>query len=194
MRQALQKPALRVRLYREIAPEASPDGRLSLFNHVVVWVILLSVLVAILSTEHTLVEAWPGSFFWANLVFGALFTVEYLLRVWTAGEDPAYRGALGRLRYMRSPLALVDLIVLVPFYLAGFWGELFILRLLRVLRILALLRLGRFSRALRAIGGDTHHRPRRPMPPGAQLKTADSLRWGRVTDWLNSRAYSPGLA
>jgi hypothetical protein len=38
-----------------------------------------------------------------------VFAGEYLLRLWSAGEDPRYRGWAGRIRYMARPLPLADL-------------------------------------------------------------------------------------
>ena len=38
-----------------------------------------------------------------------VFSVEYLLRVWSSREDPRYRHPiLGRVRYALTPLALID--------------------------------------------------------------------------------------
>ena len=73
-----------------------------------------------------------------------IFVVEYLLRVWVAVEDRAGRytaPVTGRLRYMVTPSALVDLVAILPFVL-GFviGGDLVFLRLLRILRILKVTR------------------------------------------------------
>ncbi|MCG6659926.1 potassium channel family protein [Halomonas campisalis] len=81
-----------------------------------------------------------------------LFILEYLLRLYAVGEDPRYRGIGGRIRYVFSIWALIDLIAILPFFL-GFLthSNAFLLRLLRILRILRLSRLGRFSRAWSAL-------------------------------------------
>jgi voltage-gated potassium channel len=73
-----------------------------------------------------------------------IFAVEYLLRVWTCIDlrEPHYRDPLwGRLRYVRSFFALVDLVSVLPAIL-GFLGaaDLRVLRLLRLLRMLKLIR------------------------------------------------------
>jgi voltage-gated potassium channel len=72
-------------------------------------------------------------------------------------ENPRYhRPILGRLRYMLSPLAIIDLLAIVPFYLRV-WLTVgrFDLRALRTVRLLWLFRivkLTRYSRALNLIG------------------------------------------
>ncbi len=83
-----------------------------------------------------------------ELVSVAIFTAEYLLRVWVCidNADGKYRGSfLGRLRYMATPMALIDLIVILPFYLSFVIG--IDLRVLRILRLLRILKLTRYSGA-----------------------------------------------
>jgi voltage-gated potassium channel len=74
----------------------------------------------------------------------AIFATEYVLRVWACVDlrEPRYRDPLwGRLRYVRSFFALVDLVSVLPAIL-GFFGaaDLRVLRLLRLLRMLKLVR------------------------------------------------------
>jgi len=79
----------------------------------------------------------------------AIFTVEYVLRVWSAPEHPGEKfktPVAGRIRYMLSPLALIDLIVILPFYLSMFTSV--DLRVLRVFRLLRVVRLTRYSTAM----------------------------------------------
>lgn len=66
----------------------------------------------------------------------AIFIVEYLARVWTCVEQRSLAHPLwGRLRYMRQPLALLDLIAIVT------WWTPWDLRFLRVVRLVRLLRI-----------------------------------------------------
>ena len=71
-----------------------------------------------------------------------IFTIEYLLRLYLAPEDAEFQTSPHpRLRYMRSPFALIDLIAVAPFYLQAFIPlDLRALRLMRLLRILKLFR------------------------------------------------------
>jgi voltage-gated potassium channel len=43
-----------------------------------------------------------------------VFTIEYVLRAWVSVEDHEHSGRLGRLHYLRTPLALVDLVAILP--------------------------------------------------------------------------------
>ncbi len=112
--------------------------------------IVASVLFAIIRTEP-LVEVYLGA--WAiriDLLIVGLFVIEYIARVWSAGVNGSFHGIRGRLRYMATPMALVDLIAILPFLL-GFGGQSFLMRILRLFRLLALSRLLRYSEAMRLV-------------------------------------------
>jgi voltage-gated potassium channel len=83
----------------------------------------------------------------------AVFTVEYLLRLWSAPESGRFTGAIaGRLRFALTPLALVDLFAVLPAYLPMLGVDLRVLRGVRLVRIVRILKLARYSRALRSLG------------------------------------------
>ena len=110
--------------------------------------ITLNVLAIIIESIDAIAVAYQPYFQMFELVSVAIFTAEYVLRVWICVDDAdgKYRGNLkGRLRYMATPLALVDLIVILPFYLSFIIGV--DLRVLRILRLLRILKLTRYSGA-----------------------------------------------
>jgi voltage-gated potassium channel len=83
-----------------------------------------------------------------------IFSYEYGLRLWSCTVLPRYRHPLrGRLRFMLTPLVLIDLIVLIPFYLPVFYPELIIAhglifaRLFRLFRFMRIFKLVRYSRS-----------------------------------------------
>jgi voltage-gated potassium channel len=82
----------------------------------------------------------------------ALFTVEYLCRLWVAVDSEERQDASpfqARLRYVLSPAGLVDLAAILPFYFGALMT--FDLRYLRLLRLFWLLKLTRFSPALQSL-------------------------------------------
>ena len=82
-----------------------------------------------------------------------LFAIEYLVRIWTAPLHPEglYTDPLaGRLRYLISPMMLVDLAVLVPYFL-GLWGSVD-LRFFRIIRLWWLLRITDYLPAVGTLG------------------------------------------
>ncbi len=91
--------------------------------------------------------------FWNFEVFSVtVFSIEYLLRVWSCIDEPEVKDAspfIGRIKYMLTPLAIIDLIAILPFFL-GLYLSLD-LRFLRVLRLLRLFKLTRYSTAMGAL-------------------------------------------
>src|SRR3546814_1015764 len=81
-----------------------------------------------------------------------LFSIEYLLRFWTAGEVAAWRSWRGRLVWMARPWHLFDLFLIAVFLLPHLGAEIFILRFLRIGRVFMVLRLTRITVAGQMLG------------------------------------------
>ena len=83
-----------------------------------------------------------------------IFTVEYVIRLWTADLKfpglPAWRA---RLRYIRSGQALIDLVSLLPSFLTFVSANLIVLRMLRVFRLFRAFKINRYTHALQDIAG-----------------------------------------
>ncbi|NDH30832.1 MAG: ion transporter [Betaproteobacteria bacterium] len=78
----------------------------------------------------------------------AVFTLEYLLRLYSVVETRGFRHPVaGRLRYAQTGNAIVDLLAVLPFFLEHFLHHLFDLRFLRVFRLLRLLKLTKYTGA-----------------------------------------------
>jgi voltage-gated potassium channel len=122
------------------------------------FLIVLSSLVAILETEVLIREAYPRFFIGIQILIALLFTLEYGARVYAAGEDPQFRGVSGRVRYMFTWWALVDLMAIAPFYITGGAQNTFLIRLLKFLRLVRLLRLGALSSAWVFLADAVHAR------------------------------------
>jgi hypothetical protein len=138
-------------LYRQLEPSAWPTLGLSPLNKLVGVAICVAALVAILESESTIHEGREAAFFVAEVLFTVIFVAEYSARLWTIGEDPAYAGFSGRLRYALTPAAIIDLLAVLPMFVVFLGSEAFILRIFRLIRILRLARLGRFSSAAMAV-------------------------------------------
>jgi len=133
-------------------PEAG--GRIGLY---VDWLIMLliaaNVVAVMLETVDPLAARYERLFYWFEVGSVAIFTTEYLGRVWSAVESGDYEGPItGRLRFASRPLLVVDLLAILPFYLTvvGVTAELRFLRALRLVRLLRLVKLARYSESLRA--------------------------------------------
>ena len=138
----------------EVLEIAQPgDGQSRAFDLAIRGLIALNVLSVILETVPE-VEASAGVWLrWFDIFSVAVFSVEYVLRVWSSVEGPAHQGSVsGRVRFALSPLLLVDLLAILPFYLPVAGVDLRILRGVRLFRLFRILKLARYSEALRTLG------------------------------------------
>ena len=106
--------------------------------------IIVNVSCVILESVESIRRHLASAFDLVENASTAFFSVEYMLRVWACVDlrEKRYRDPLwGRLRYMRSFFALIDLVAVLPAVL-GFFGaaDLRVIRLLRLLRMLKLVR------------------------------------------------------
>lgn len=138
--------ALRRRL-NPLFDDAAPQNTASrLFNAALALLIVVNVAAVILESVEPIRAAHPAAFWWIEQVATAVFAVEYGLRVWTAVDLRSGRFVhplWGRLRYMRSFFALIDLVAVLPAVLGVFGADDF--RVLRLLRLLRMLKLTRHS-------------------------------------------------
>jgi voltage-gated potassium channel len=114
------------------------------FNLALALLIIVNVSCVILESVESIRDHFAPAFDAFEQAATAIFAAEYVLRVWACVDfhDARYRDPLwGRLRYLRSFFALVDLLSVLPAIL-GFLGagDLRVLRLLRLLRMLKLIR------------------------------------------------------
>lgn len=145
---------LRKTLYHQLFEGAEPDGQLTLFNRILIVVIILAVTSAALSTEPQITGEWHHILLVSELVFGAIFLLEYAARIYAAAEQPGSGSDWQkRWRFIRSPLAIIDLIVVVSTLVPFLTADAAMLRTVRLLRVVAVMKFGRFSRAIRELAG-----------------------------------------
>ncbi|MCY3898810.1 MAG: ion transporter [Caldilineaceae bacterium] len=144
----------------EIIEEAEPGNRSSeVFDVFLITLIALNVVALIVGTVEEIHRISPGAFYLFEVISVGIFTVEFFLRVWTCTENPRYGHPVkGRLQYLVSPLALIDLLAVLPVYLVFFVNLHGLdLRFLRVVRLLArIVRLGRYFSSLSTLGMVVH--------------------------------------
>ncbi len=149
-------PTPRERSLREIvfnALETARAGdRLSkVIDIFLISLISLSIIAVVLESVPSVEMRYADVFFWLEVVTVSVFTVEYVLRVWSCVESGSRSTKSGsaillRLRFMLSPIALIDLVAILPFYLLifGTFGNID-MRFLRAVRLLRILKLTRYS-------------------------------------------------
>jgi voltage-gated potassium channel len=127
---------LRSRIYIVIFGTSTRPGRL--FDIILFWLIVMSVITVILESVRGIREA--GSTFFSDSEWGftIIFTVEYLLRIYSHPKPS---------KYIFSFFGIVDLLAILPTYLGLFFDQstfLLTFRALRLLRMFRIFKLGRY--------------------------------------------------
>ncbi len=116
------------------------DGGLpgKILNSTLLILIVSNVLIVVFESEKNFVHQFYDQLLIFEMITLAFFGTEYLLRLWIVPEHPKYqhKNALKmRLRYMATPMAIIDLLAVLPLLLGFFFTDnLLILRIVRLLR------------------------------------------------------------
>lgn len=121
---------------------------------ILVLIISINIVAIVLESVQSIALQYATLFWWIEAISVAIFTVEYVTRVWVSVDLEQYENStdsptLIRIKYIFSPLALIDLIAILPFYLTLFINV--DLRFLRALRLLRIFKLTRYSRAMQLL-------------------------------------------
>jgi voltage-gated potassium channel len=113
------------------------------------FLIVANVIALVMETVEPIRASAPAFFFWLERTTIALFSVEYLLRLWSATADARFaRPVSGRARWAATPLAIFDLLAFLPALLPFVGVD---LRAARVLRLARMAKLGRYSTAVQTV-------------------------------------------
>lgn len=139
---------LRRRAYEILEnPAHDPTGRL--LNSLLIGLIIANVAAIILDSVPSINARYKTWFVWFEWLSILLFTFEYVARVWAAVERDhrRYKAPIkGRIRYMLSPLALIDLLAILPFYLTFLLPV--DLRFMRIFRLFLIFKLTRYHASM----------------------------------------------
>lgn len=140
------------RVYNIIRDDDKNDTISNIFDGVIITLIIINVVVVIAETFR-LSETLQQIFNIIEIISVAIFTVEYVLRVYTADllhED--IKPFKARIKYIFSFMAVIDLLAILPFYLPFIIPiDLRVLRTLRIIRLFRIFKVNRYTSALTSI-------------------------------------------
>ncbi|WP_319468472.1 ion transporter [uncultured Pseudodesulfovibrio sp.] len=141
---------IKKKLYLLLEDQSNIEPRARWVRAFLVVLILLSVTTVIIETMEDISIAYRHIFRGFEYFFVAIFTVEYIARLWVCNHGcDKHSGILGYVKHALNPFMLVDLLAILPFYLPYFLpNDLIFLRAIRLMRLLRVLKLGRYSDAV----------------------------------------------
>ena len=123
------------------------DKDFTLIEKIIFFLIILNCVFVIVESEKLIYLQYSQFFDLAKFFFGIIFLIEYICRLIAVDQIDKFKGLSGKIKYIFTLPALIDLIALVPLFLIGV-NEGFLVRLLRAIRIFSILRFGRFSESV----------------------------------------------
>jgi voltage-gated potassium channel len=110
--------------------------------------IIMSIIAIVLESESGLHQAYGNAFYYFEILTVTFFTLEYLLRIWSAPPAiPCMPSFKYRLRYIFSFNGAIDLLAIAPFFISLLY-PVADLRFIRLLRMLRLLKLSHYNTAI----------------------------------------------
>ena len=139
-----------------ILEQRNPKGVLPISISIfIIFLIVMNTLMILLETNLPLYQPYEQQWKAFEVFSVIIFTIEYVLRVWSCPahinkkfQDPIK----GRLRFMLTPMVIIDLLSFLPFYLPLIFPfDTKTFRVLRLIRILRILQIGHFTNTVDTI-------------------------------------------
>ncbi len=141
---------LKVHDILEVGGDAHPAGRI--VNGFLVALIIANGIAFTAETVDSVYARWGPQLDAFNTFSVMVFTVEYVLRLWSSVEIPLLHHLphwRARLKFAMRPMMIIDLLAILPWYIHAVVP--IDLRVLRMLRLFRLLKLVRYSPALQTL-------------------------------------------
>lgn len=135
--------SLKLKLHEIIFEADTPAGKA--FDVILLWTILFSVVMVAIESVSGIGQSYRVFFYWGEWILTVLFTIEYLLRLALIRD---------KFRYAFSFYGLVDLLSILPTYIAFAYTDshyFLLIRTLRLLRIFRIFKLVRFVSEARVL-------------------------------------------
>lgn len=130
-----QPSPLRQKVYDIVFEAETPAGRQ--FDVVLLICVLASVSVVILESVESIRLQYGSLLRTLEWIFTITFTLEYLVRIWAVTN---------RLRYVKSFYGIIDLMAVLPTYLAVFFPGAHSLMVIRSMRLVRMFRIFKLTR------------------------------------------------
>ncbi len=141
---------LRKRLYLILTPNEKGGVMERIFEIVLISIIVLNILAIVLDSIKDINQQYDDVLKMFEQFSVLFFTIEYIARVYSIVESRKYRDPIsGRVKYLISPLAIIDLLAFLPYYLGFFFVNLSFLRVFRLMVLFRMFKLARYLHALK---------------------------------------------
>lgn len=137
----------------EILEGTTSDKAARGFQIFIVSLIAANVLMVILETEDAIKNPYGYLFNPFEIFSVIIFTIEYAARIIVCTLNPKYQNKkYSRLRFVFSPMMLIDLAAILPFFLPFVIADIRFIRIIRLFRLFRMFKLARYSESMQTLG------------------------------------------
>lgn len=139
----------RRRIYLTLEPTEKGGILERVFELLLIVIIVLNILAIVCESIKEVHQQYAHIFHQFEVFSVIFFTVEYLLRIYSIVENKRFSDPItGRIKFITTPMALIDLMAFFPFYLSFLPLD---LRFLRIFRLMGLFRMFKVARYMHAL-------------------------------------------
>jgi len=136
-------------LYLTLDPTEKGGVPERIFEVMLIFIILINMIAIVFESVQEIDREYHPFFRKLEIFSIIFFTLEYIGRLYSIVENPNYKNPVsGRIKFAGTPLAIIDLLSFLPFYLIFLPID---LRFLRIFRLMALFRMFKIARYLHAL-------------------------------------------
>jgi len=152
---------IRQRIYAILEKDPKKGDKVTSFVNIFLFCLIwINIAASICGLIDEIINRYNRILFYIELFSVIIFSIEYLLRLWVSPYKPpsitSKHPVLSKLppflRYILSPMGIIDLLAILPFYLPFIINiDLRLLRVLRMFRLLRVLKLSRYDKTTKML-------------------------------------------
>jgi voltage-gated potassium channel len=116
-----------------------------ILNSTIYILIFISIVNLMFSSVESLQNEYGDIITGVRNIIMPIFVLEYILRLYASGSLDQYKGIAGKLKYVKTPYAIIDLLSILPYILLNTGFNSSFIRSLRLLRIFRLFRVKKYA-------------------------------------------------
>ena len=149
---AREKLKMKKRIFDIVNSQDNPSKASKAFDIFIISLIIVNV-ITIIADTFKLPETVKSILYYIEIFSVVIFTIEYLIRIYVSDLlYPELSPFRARLKYIRSFMAVIDLLAILPFYIPYIIPiDLRVLRMLRIIRLLRIFKINRYTSAMSTI-------------------------------------------
>ena len=121
---------------------------LSVFQKIVLSVIILSIISVVLESEITIAKKYVSIFYYLNFFFAVFFLVEFIYRFL---KEIFLEKKTTFFKFITSPYNIIDFLSFAPYFILSNMNETFLLRIFRVFRMFKMIKVFEKNKAINGV-------------------------------------------